>query len=59
LLAGGDLIIAIDSRTVKSYNDLIGYMTQARSPGDTVVLTVLRGDQQLDLELVLGKRPDS
>jgi len=59
LLAGGDLIIAIDSRTVRSYNDLIGYLTQSKSPGDTVVLTVLRGDQQLDLELVLGKRPDS
>jgi 2-alkenal reductase len=56
---GGDLIIAIDGLQVQNYNDLIGYLIQNKSPGDSVVLTVLRGDEKLDLNLVLDKRPDS
>ena len=57
LRAGGDLIIAIDGEKVQNYNDLIGYLVENKSPGDQVVLTVLRGDQELQLELVLDKRP--
>jgi S1-C subfamily serine protease len=54
---GGDLIIAVDSKPVLIYDDLIRHITLYKSPGDTVTLTVLRGDQQLDLPLVLGTRP--
>jgi len=28
-----------------------------KSPGDTITLTVLRGDQKVDLTLTLDKRP--
>lgn len=54
---GGDLVIAIDGQTVNGYNDLISYLIKNKKPGDSVVLTVLRADQQLDLTLVLDKRP--
>jgi 2-alkenal reductase len=57
LPAGGDLIIGIDGRPVRNYNDLIGYLTKTKSPGETVVLTVLREDEELELSLVLDKRP--
>ncbi len=55
--SGGDLIIAADGQKVSNYDALITYIYLHKSPGDTVVLTVLRGDQKLDLSVVLGTRP--
>ena len=55
--AGGDLIIAIDGQPVRTFGDLLAYLINYKSPGDTVVLTILREDQKLDLELTLDKRP--
>lgn len=57
LPAGGDLIIAVDGRPVSTFNDLIGYVVQQKSPGDAVLLTVLRDNQELELELTLDRRP--
>ncbi len=57
LNAGGDLIIAIDSQTVLRFDDLLRYLINNKSPGDTVVLTVLRGEEQVDVPVNLGKRP--
>jgi 2-alkenal reductase len=57
LETGGDLVIAIDGHTVLHFDDLLKYLFNNKSPGDTVVLTVLRGDQTVDLILTLGKRP--
>ena len=54
---GGDLIIAIDCHPVLSYDDMIRYLDLNKSPGDTVTLTVLRGNQQQDIPVVLGTRP--
>lgn len=54
---GGDLIIAIDGHPVLSYDDMIRYLDLNKAPGDTVTLTVLRGDQQKDIQVVLGTRP--
>ena len=55
--SGGDLVIAIDGNPVKIYDDLIGYLVDNKAPGDNIVLTVLRGDQKVDLTLTLIKRP--
>jgi S1-C subfamily serine protease len=57
LLSGGDLIVAIDGRPVIQYDDLISYLVTHKSPGDTIVLTVIRGGQKQDIPLTLGKRP--
>jgi S1-C subfamily serine protease len=57
LNSGGDLIIAIDSQPVKRFDDLISYLYTEKSPGDTVVLTVLRGSEKVDLTLTLATRP--
>ena len=54
---GGDLIIAIDGHPVVTFDDMIRFLVLYKSPGDTVTLTVLRGDQNLDIPVVLGKRP--
>ncbi len=57
LLAGGDLIVAIDGRPVIQYDDLISYLVTHKSPGDKIVLTIIRNGQKQDITLTLGKRP--
>jgi S1-C subfamily serine protease len=57
LTSGGDLIIAIDGHTVVTFSDMIRYLILQKSPGDTVTLTVMRGDQKMDIPVVLGTRP--
>jgi S1-C subfamily serine protease len=54
---GGDLIIAVDGQPVLDFNDLIVYITKSKVPGDSIVLTVLRGEEQIELTLTLDKRP--
>ena len=55
--AGGDIITAIDGQPVATFDDLLGYLTTNKSPGDNVVLTVLRGGQSMDVTVTLGARP--
>lgn len=57
LLGGGDLIVAIDGREVRTFDDLIAYLITNKGPDDTVILTVLRGNQKTDITVTLGKRP--
>ena len=57
LYSGGDLIIAIDGITIQTFSDLLSYLVQEKSPGDTITLTVMRQDQELEIDLILGKRP--
>lgn len=57
LLAGGDLIIAIDGRPTRTFDDMLAYLITNKSPGDTVVLTVLRDNEPVDVTITLGKRP--
>ena len=57
LLAGGDLIIAVDDVPVVVYGDLISYTVYHKSPGDEVILTIIRDGEQMEVPLILGKRP--
>jgi len=57
LNAGGDLITALDGRPVDTFDELLSYLITNKSPGDTVVLTVLRDGQFVDITVTLGNRP--
>ena len=57
LNSGGDLIIAFDGKPVNTFDELLSYLITGKSPGDTVVLTVIRDNQQVDLTVTLGERP--
>jgi len=57
LPAGGDLIVAADGQPVRSYGELVGFLMNYKSPGDPIVLTVLRDGEEMDLTVTLGKRP--
>lgn len=53
----GDLIVGIDGQEVDSMDDLIAYLALNTSPGDDVVLTVLRGGIEDQVVLTLTERP--
>jgi len=57
LNAGGDLIVAFDGKPVLTFDDLLSYLITSKSPGDTVVLAVLRDGQPVDVTITLGERP--
>lgn len=57
LYAGGDLIIAIEDRPVRDFDDLLIYLYRSGSPGDVVKLTVLRDGREVVVPLTLGTRP--
>jgi 2-alkenal reductase len=57
LNAGGDLIIAIDGISVRTFGELLSYLLNFKSPGDIVSLTILRNNEELELELTLESRP--
>jgi S1-C subfamily serine protease len=54
---GGDVITAIDGQPVKTFDDVLVYLTLQTSPGQDVTLTILRDGQYQDLTLRLGTRP--
>ena len=53
---GQTLILAADGRNVSTIADLVGY-ADSRRVGDKIILSILRGGQALDLQLVLGEFP--
>jgi S1-C subfamily serine protease len=58
LQPGGDWIIGIDGQTINRFSDLLSYLVTYTNPGDTVTLTILRDGKQLNIPVILTKRPD-
>jgi serine protease Do len=54
---GGDVITAIDSQPVKSFDDLVSYLTTDVEVGQTVTLQVLRNGKSINVDVTLGSRP--
>ncbi len=53
---GGDVILAIDGKSVVDFSDLL--LTVAfHNPGDTVTLTILRDGKQMTVDVTLAPRP--
>ncbi len=53
----GDLIVAVDGREVRVLGDLMSYLINNKRPGDAVTLTVIRGGERQDVQVILGERP--
>ncbi|HEY6883067.1 MAG TPA: PDZ domain-containing protein, partial [Nitrososphaeraceae archaeon] len=53
----GDIITAVDRRPIVKSDDLISYIDQHKSVGDSVTLTVYRNGHTLDLKTTLTARP--
>ncbi|MCX8189027.1 MAG: trypsin-like peptidase domain-containing protein [Nitrososphaeria archaeon] len=52
-----DVIIAIDDYPIKKDPDLNYLMAYKYSPGDTVIITVIRDGRTVNIQLTLGERP--
>jgi S1-C subfamily serine protease len=48
----GDVIVAIDGHSVKTFDDLAGYL-DTKNPGDKVTLQLVRGGQKMDVSVTL------
>lgn len=57
LRVGGDLIVAINDHPVTSMDDLIVYLVKNTRSGDEIILTVLRGGEEIMLHVILSPRP--
>ena len=54
-----DVIVGINGRPVTEFGDLIGYLHANTSPGDIIVLDILRRGVSIVLEIEMGTRPVS
>ena len=57
VVAGGDIITAIDGDPITSFDQMIGYLSSHKLVGQEVTLTILRDGQTLQLPLTLADRP--
>jgi S1-C subfamily serine protease len=58
VMLGGDLIVGIDGQQIQTPQDL-GAALNAHKAGDTVSLTVFRGQRKLNVKVVLGDAKDA
>jgi S1-C subfamily serine protease len=49
----GDIIVALDGKPVLSLDDLLEAL-ERRQPGDTVALTIVRGQEKIEQKITLG-----
>jgi len=52
-----DVIVAINGARVRNGDEMSSYLEEKTLPGETAIVRVARGNQVLDLSVVLGKRP--
>lgn len=58
ILAGGDIVTAIDGISLESSDQLTIYLETKKRPNDEVVLTVWRDRKEMTVPLALGERPE-
>ena len=54
----GDIIIAMNQVVIKNNDDLASYLEENTLPGQSLSLTVIRGNAKMDITVVLGSRPE-
>jgi S1-C subfamily serine protease len=57
VVLGGDIITAINGEPIRNFDELIGYLVSNTSARQTVILTIVRDGQTIDVEVTLGARP--
>jgi S1-C subfamily serine protease len=58
MMAGGDIVVAIDDVTVRRFEDLINYLASYTRVGDVITLDVVRDGETIAVELTLEERPE-
>jgi serine protease Do len=57
--SAGDVITAVDGKTVTRFEDLVSYLFNNTQPGQVVTLTVLRDGKQFQAKVTLGTQPSA
>ncbi|MEJ2212406.1 MAG: PDZ domain-containing protein, partial [Anaerolineae bacterium] len=57
IVTGGDIIVAINGVEVKRFDDVVNYLASSTSVGDEVSLTVIRGGEEMTIDVTLKERP--
>ncbi|MEE8120996.1 MAG: trypsin-like peptidase domain-containing protein [Anaerolineales bacterium] len=57
LLAGGDLLIAINGQIIRQFDDMLSYLFKHTEVGQDVELTVIRDNKEMNIMLTIGARP--
>ena len=55
---GGDVITAIDDKTVRKIDDILVYLEREKAAEDNLKLTILRDGQLQDINIALASRPN-
>jgi serine protease Do len=53
----GDIITAIEGKTITRFEDLVSYLFNNTQPGQTVTLTVIRDGKETPVKVTLGTQP--
>jgi serine protease Do len=56
---GGDIIVAIDNRTVTTLENILTYISNEKQAGETARLNILRDARSIQLNATLGEMPQS
>lgn len=54
----GDIIIKMNTQTIKNNDDLASFLEEHTLPGDTISLIVIRNNAETPISITLGLRPD-
>jgi S1-C subfamily serine protease len=57
LLNVGDIVIALNQQIIRNNDDLASFLAEQTLPGDNLIVTVVRGERQENITVVLGMRP--
>jgi len=57
MIVGGDIIISIDGDRIVDGDALLSYLERYTKPDQLITLTVIRDNEQIDVEVELGRRP--
>ena len=57
VVAGGDIITAIDGERLRTFDDLVAYLVSDTEVGQQVALTVYRDGERMEVPVTLGQRP--
>lgn len=55
---GGDVITAIDDKTVRKIDDILVYLEREKTADDNLKMTILRDGQLQDINIALAARPN-
>ena len=56
-LNADDIIIALNDTPIRNNDDLASYLEEKTLPGQSIVITAVRGSSTIDIDIVLGTRP--